>query len=291
MGRPMAENLRKAGFPLVVWNRTASKIQELVSQGARPAGSPRELAQSSDIVITMVTDSPDVERVILGPGGVAEGIRRDAVVIDISTISPRVTRELAARLQERGVHLLDAPVTGGKWGAQQGTLSIMVGGEREVYDRCLPVLQAMGRNIVYVGPSGAGQVAKLINQILVAVTLSGVAEALVFGTKAGVDIWSTLEAVKGGAAGSWQLENLGPRILKGDFEPGFKAGLQLKDLRLILEMARELQVPLPVTALVSQLYQALEAQGLGNQGTQAVVKALEQMARVEARAASPSPSH
>jgi 3-hydroxyisobutyrate dehydrogenase len=284
MGMPMARNLLKAGYSVVAYNRTASKAQELAEEdGATAVGTPREVAEACSTVITMVTDSPDVEAVVLGEGGAIEGIQRDAVLIDMSTISPSVTRTIAGRLKEKGAHMLDAPVSGGSWGAIEGTLSIMVGGDKTVFDRCMPVFEAMGRNIVLTGPNGAGQTTKLVNQILVVGTMNAVAEAMVFAAKSGADLETTIEAVKGGAAGSWQLQNLGPRLIKGDFAPGFMVKLQQKDLRLILETAREMNLPLPVTSLVHQLFASLEAAGLGDEGTQALVKAHERLAGIEAR--------
>ena len=284
MGMPMARNLLKAGYSVVAYNRTASKAQELAEEdGATAVGTPREVAEACSTVITMVTDSPDVEAVVLGEGGAIEGIQRDAVLIDMSTISPSVTRTIAGRLKEKGAHMLDAPVSGGSWGAIEGTLSIMVGGDKTVFDRCMPVFEAMGRNIVLTGPNGAGQTTKLVNQILVVGTMNAVAEAMVFAAKSGADLETTIEAVKGGAAGSWQLQNLGPRLIKGDFAPGFMVKLQQKDLRLILEAAREMNLPLPVTSLVHQLFASLEAAGLGDEGTQALVKAHERLAGIEAR--------
>jgi 3-hydroxyisobutyrate dehydrogenase len=283
MGQPMARNLLKAGFGLVVYTRTRRKADGLLAEGARWADSPAAVARQALMVITMVADSPDVEQVVLGPQGVIEGVRPGGVVIDMSTVSPRVERAIAQQLATRGVAYMDAPVSGGSWGAIQGTLAIMVGGEEDAFRRVLPIFEAMGKSITYMGPSGAGQVTKLVNQVLVAVTLSGVAEALVFGAKAGADLLKTIEAVKGGAAGSWQLANLGPRIVKGDFAPGFMITLQLKDLRLILEMAQELALPLPLTALVAQIYRAAAVDGKGECGTQAVVTVLERLAGVEAR--------
>jgi len=225
MGQPMARNLLKAGFGLAVHTRTRHKADGLLTEGALWAESPAAVALQAPMVITMVPDSPDVEQVVLGPQGVIEGARPGSVVIDMSTISPRVERAIAQQLATRGVAYMDAPVSGGSWGAIQGTLAIMVGGEEDAFRRVLPIFEAMGKSITYMGPSGAGQVTKLVNQILVAVTLSGVAEALVFGAKAGADLLKTIEAVKGGAAGSWQLANLGPRIVKGDFAPGFMIAL------------------------------------------------------------------
>ena len=283
MGLPMARNLLKAGYPVVAYNRTSSRTEELATDGATTAASPKEVSEQASVIITMVTDSPDVEEVVLGQDGVIEGIQRNAVLIDMSTISPSVTRAIAERVEEKGGRMLDAPVSGGSWGAIEGTLSIMVGGEKSVFDRCLPVFQAMGRNIVHTGPNGMGQTTKLVNQILVAGTMNAVAEAMVFAASSGADLETTIEAVKGGAAGSWQLQNLGPRLIKGDFAPGFMVRLQQKDLRLILEGAREMRLTLPATALINQLFASLEASGNGDEGTQALVKVHERLAGIEAR--------
>ena len=283
MGLAMARNLLKAGHPVVAYNRTSSKAEELAEDGATTAANPREVSEQATIIITMVTDSPDVEEVVLGRDGVIEGIQRNAVLIDMSTISPSVTRAIAEQVEEKGGWMLDAPVSGGSWGAIEGTLSIMVGGEKSVFDSCLPVFQAMGKNIVHTGPNGMGQTTKLVNQILVAGTMNAVAEAMVFAASSSADLEATIEAVKGGAAGSWQLQNLGPRLIKGDFAPGFMVRLQQKDLRLILEGAREMRLTLPATALINQLFASLEASGNGEEGTQALVKVHERLAGVEAR--------
>jgi 3-hydroxyisobutyrate dehydrogenase len=281
MGRPMASNVRRAGFPLVVFNRTRSRAEGLLAEGAQWADSPAAVARGAQVVVIMVTDSADVEEVVLGPQGVAEGVRAGSVVIDMSTVSPRVERAIASRLATLGVAYLDAPVSGGSWGAARGTLAIMVGGEEAALRRVYPVLEAMGTSIAYMGPSGAGQVTKLVNQILVAVTLGGVSEALLFAARSGADLSRTIDAVKEGAAGSWQLANLGPRIVAGDFAPGFMIRLQLKDLRLIQEMADELAVPLPMTALVTQVYRAAAADGMADCGTQAIIRVLEKLAGLE----------
>ncbi len=283
MGRPMARNLLQAGYSLTVWNRTASKAEGLLKEGAKWTGSPAEVAKASEVTITMVTDSPDVEEVVLGPSGVIHGARPGSVLIDMSTISPSVTRKIAQALKERGVYMLDAPVSGGTWGAEKGTLSIMVGGEREVLERCLPLLEAMGKRITHCGGQGMGQTVKLVNQIVVSGTLAAVCEGLLLAAQSGADLEATLQALSGGAAQSWQLENLGPRILKGDFAPGFMVQLQQKDLRLVLETAAELRLPLITTPLIHQLYRILECQGLGEEGTQAYIKALEHMAGVVVR--------
>ena len=286
MGAPMATNMVKAGFQVVAYNRTPAKAKALESNGVRVAGSIEEVAAASTVVITMVPDTPDVLQVVEGEGGLTSAMKEGSVLIDMSTISPNATRDLAARLAARGIAMLDAPVSGGSWGAQQGTLTVMVGGEQAVFDRCLPVFEAMGKSITLMGPPGMGQTTKLVNQILVAGTASAVAEALVFAAAQGADLLKTIEVVSSGAAGSWQLANLGPRMAQGDFAPGFMVKLQQKDLRLILEAAQERHVPLPVTSIARQYYTAVEAEGLGDEGTQAIVKAVEKLAGLEARQAS-----
>jgi len=283
MGMPMARNLLKAGFEVVAYNRTKSKAEQLAKEGAKKADSPRELAMECPVVITIVSDTPDVEEVILGKDGVIEGIKPGSVVIDMSTISPQATQEIAARLRQKEVHMLDAPVSGGEQGAIKGTLSIMVGGDAEVFERCKPIFEAMGKNIAHVGSNGMGQTVKLVNQILVAGNLNAVVEGLVFSQKAGVDLDKAINAIKGGAAGSWQLENLGPRIIKRDFSPGFMVDLMQKDLRLIMATAAAMKTPLPVTSFIHQMYYSLQSSGEGKSGTQALVKALESLADVEVR--------
>jgi 2-hydroxy-3-oxopropionate reductase len=283
MGRPMARNLLKAGYQVTVWNRSRPGIDALAQDGASPASSPEDVARQSDVVITMVTDSADVEQVALGPQGIIEGGRPSLIHVDMSTISPAVTRRIASRLAEKGIEMLDAPVSGGETGAQAGTLSIMVGGKEETVERCRPVFEALGRTIVHCGPSGAGQTVKLCNQIVVGLNNLAMCEALVFAAKAGVDTRRMLEAVGAGAASSWALLNLAPRILDRDFRPGFKVAHQQKDLRLALEAAEQQAVPLPGTSLVHQLFAAVEAEGLGAEGTQALVKALEKLAAAEVR--------
>ena len=278
MGRPMARNLLKAGYPLVVWNRSRPGIEALVEAGAAEADSPRAVAERSDIVITIVGDSPDVEQVALGERGIVESAHTGLVHIDMSTISPAVVRDIAARYAEADIELLDTPVSGGEQGATDGTLAIMVGGRKEVFERCRPVLEALGRTLVYCGPSGSGQVVKLCNQVVVGLNNLAMGEALVLAAKAGVKPATMVEAVSAGAGASWVLQHLAPRILDGDFRPGFKITHQQKDLRLALELARQSAVPLPGTALVHQLFAALEAEGLGEEGTQSLVKALEKLA-------------
>lgn len=286
MGAPMLRNLLRAGFEVVAWNRSPGRLVTAVADGASRGASPADVAARSDIVITCVTASADVETVMLGVGGVAEGVRPDSVVIDMSTIAPEVTRRVGAALEAQGASLLDAPVSGGEQGAIAGTLSIMVGGSAEALERARPVLEAMGRTITHCGPSGAGQTVKLCNQIAVVLNNLAMAEALVFCSKSGVDPSVMLAAITQGAAGSWQLSNLGPRVVARDFAPGFKVALQQKDLRLALEAAHQLQLPLPGTALVHQLFAAVEAAHGGEIGTQALVRALEALSGVEVGAAT-----
>jgi 3-hydroxyisobutyrate dehydrogenase len=283
MGAPMAKNLAGAGFEVVAFNRTPAKADALKADGVRVAGSIAEVGASCSVVITMVPDTPDVLGVVEGDGGLAGVMKSGSLLIDMSTIAPGATRDLAARLAERGIAMLDAPVSGGSWGAQQGTLTIMVGGEQAVFDRAMPLFEAMGKSITLMGSSGMGQTTKLVNQILVAGTVSAVAEAMVFAAAHGADLLKTIEAVAGGAAGSWQLSNLGPRMVQGDFAPGFMVKLQQKDLRLIQEAAQEAHVPLAVTSLARQYFTALEAASLGDEGTQAIIKVVEKLADLEAR--------
>jgi 3-hydroxyisobutyrate dehydrogenase len=278
MGRPMARNLMKAGYALTVWNRSRPGIDALVAEGAQEGASPKDVAQRSDIVITILGDSPDTERVALADDGIIAGSHDGLVHIDMSTISPAVTRSVAERYAAAGIEMIDAPVSGGEQGAIGGTLSVMAGGKREVFDRCRPLFEAMGKTIVYCGPIGSGQVVKLCNQVVVGLNNLAMAEALVLAAKAGVDPQTMVEAVRAGAGSSWALHNLAPKVLGGDFKPGFKIWQQQKDLRLALELADQGHTPLPGTALVRQLFAALEAEGLGEAGTQALVKALEKLA-------------
>jgi 2-hydroxy-3-oxopropionate reductase len=277
MGRPMARNLLRAGFPLTVWNRSRPGIDATVADGAIEAANPREVAGRSDVVITLVGDSLDVEQVVLGPSGIIEGAHPGLVHIDMSTISPEVTRRVAARLAQAGVDMLDAPVSGGETGAINATLSIMAGGKPETFERCRPVLGALGNKFVYCGPAGSGQIVKLCNQIAVAVTNLAVSEALTLCLKAGVDPNRMLEAIGAGAAASWQLQNLGPRMIEGDFRPGFKAEHQLKDLRHALDTAHAAGAALPGTVIAHQLFAMLIEEGRGGEGTQALFKAIRSL--------------
>lgn len=281
MGRGMAANILKAGFPLTVWNRTVERTRPLAEAGAEVAADPADLAARCGIIITCVSDTPDVQQVILGEHGVIHGVRPGSLVIDMSTISPAATREIAATLAARGVDMLDAPISGGSEGAAKGTLSIMVGGKAEALARALPVLQAMGQRITHVGPNGAGQTVKLVNQVIVVGNCLAMCEGLLLAQAGGVNLKKALEAVEAGAAGSWMLSHRGPQILERDWRPGFTIALQQKDLRLVLEAADELGVPLPGTALIFQLYRTLEARGLSSEGNHALVKALEALAGIE----------
>lgn len=277
MGKPMAENLIRAGYPLTVFNRTRSKTESLSKLGAAVADSPAQLAADSEIIIIIVSDSPDVEAVMTGPNGVAEGIRPGSIVVDMSTVSPELERQLNKLLMEKGCSLVDAPVSGGDTGAQQGTLAIMAGGEQASFDRVRPLFEVMGQSITYCGSVGNGQLTKLCNQILVSVNLLAVCEALVFARRNGLDPSVMIEAVKGGAAGSWQLSNLGIKVVRRDFAPGFMVDLIRKDLRLILESAQYSESSLPAASLVQQLFSAAGAQGFGREGTQSLAKVLERL--------------
>ena len=281
MGRPMVANLIGSGIVPTVWNRSQAGVDACTDLGALAAASPRAVAEASDVLVTIVTDSSDVEEVLVdGPDGDAEraaigGLASGSVVVDMSTISPAVTRSIAEQLSARGVAMLDAPVSGGDTGAKAGTLSIMVGGEAEVLERCRPILAAMGQTITHCGPNGAGQTVKLCNQVAIAGALLGVCEALALAQKSGVDPERMLAAISAGAAGSWQLSNLGPRIAGRDFAPGFMIRLMQKDLRLALDAADDVLQPLPNTSLVHQLYYQLQAQGAGDDGTQALARVVE----------------
>lgn len=279
MGLPMARNLLRAGYALTVYNRTAAKARPLVEAGARQADSPAGVARASDVVVTMVTDSPDVEAVVDGDAGVLAGAAAGLVWIDMSTIDPETTRRLGAAAAAQGVESLDAPVSGGPPGAEAGTLSIMAGGAREVFDGCLPILQAMGKTIVYMGELGAGQVTKACNQVVIAATLAGIAEALVMGARAGVDPARIREALMGGYANSRLLEVHGERMIRHAFDPGFFVRLHNKDLHIVLSMARSLAVAAPVAGLVAQHFNALVADGDGELDNSSVVKVYERLAR------------
>ena len=278
MGQGMVNNLMQAGFELSVWNRTRSRMEPFISAGANPCTSPADVAAHSDIIITCVSDTADVEEVILRENGAIYGTEEGDLVIDMSTISPQTTRRIAGILTKKGVHMLDAPISGGSEGAAKGTLSIMVGGEGTQFERALPVFQAMGKAITHVGGTGAGQTVKLANQILVVVNMLAVGEALLFAQAGDLDLQKTLDAVTQGAAGSWMLSNRGPQVIERDWRPGFTIDLQQKDVRLVLEAADQLGVPLLGTSMVFNLYRSLQEHGLGAEGNHALVKALENLA-------------
>ena len=281
MGQGMSHNLLQAGFQLSVWNRTKSKTDALVKLGANAAATPCEVAANCDIIIICVSDTPDVQEVILREDGVLAGAKAGSLVIDCSTISPQVTRDIAAQLQYKNVGMLDAPISGGSEGAANGTLSIMVGGKEEDFERALPVLQAMGKSITHVGDSGAGQMVKLVNQVLVVGNGLAMCEALILAQAGGLDLEKAYNAVKDGAAGSWMFSNRANQIIERDFRPGFMIDLQQKDLRLVLEAADELGAPLPGTAMIFQFYRTLQQMGLGEEGNHGLIKALENLAGFE----------
>lgn len=278
MGKPMARNLIKEGYSLVVHNRSRGPVEELASEGATPASSPKEVAEHSDLVITMLPDSPDVDQVVTGPAGVVEGVRPGMLFVDMSTIAPATTREIYKILKDKGVESLDAPVSGGEVGAKEGTLSIMVGGTEGAFKRALPVFQVVGQNVVHIGDPGAGQITKACNQIVVALTIQAVGEAMTLAKKAGVDPAKVREALLGGFAQSRILDVHGKRVLDRNFQPGFKLKLHRKDLGIALQTARELSLPLFTTAQVAQSMDALLAMDKGELDHSALILLLEQLA-------------
>ncbi len=281
MGAPMAKNLLRAGFELTVHNRTRDKEEALAAAGATRAASPREAAAGADVVITNVSDTPDVEAVVLGDDGTVHGLKEGSVLIDVSTISPSVTRKIAAKLAERGVAMLDAPVSGGSEGAEKGTLSIMVGGEPEVFERMKPVLEAMGKTVTLVGPVGSGQVTKAVNQTIIAGTYAAVAEGMAMGLAAGIDLEAAHRALSGGAAGSWVLSNRAQNMIENRYPLGFRTRLHLKDLGIALETARDLGVPVPVTAYVAQIETGLVKRGFGDEDVSNIARAVREGAGLE----------
>jgi 3-hydroxyisobutyrate dehydrogenase len=283
MGKPMALNLLRAGFSLTVHNRSRPAMDELASAGAALASSAAEAASRASCVITMLPDTPDVRQVVLGPGGVIEGAARGTIVADMSTILPAACQEMAEALAAKGVAFLDAPVSGGVQGAESASLSIMVGGPEEAFNRFLPLFQAMGKKIVHMGPSASGAMAKLCNQVVCVLNLLAAAEGILLGAKAGLDLEKLLDAVGAGSGASWMWANQGLRMTARDFSPGFTIRLQQKDLRLVLDTADRIGLPLPGTALVNQLFRVVEARGAAEKGTQALIQALEAMAGFEVR--------
>jgi 2-hydroxy-3-oxopropionate reductase len=289
MGRPMARNILAAGYDVVAHTRRPEVLAELVDEGAEAASGPAAVAARADVVITMLPTSPVVSEVMLGPGGVFEGVREGSLVMDMSTIDPAVSRELAEEARARGAQMLDAPVSGGDVGAQQGTLSIMVGGDAADFERARPVLQAMGRTIVHVGPHGAGQVVKACNQIVVGITYAAVSEALVLGSRSGVDPALILDVLSGGLAANRIMEMRRDNFLEHRFDPGFRVDLHHKDLAIALEAGASTDVALPFTALVQQMFQMLRARGDGGLDHSALLTVVEQWAG--ARIEAPAPVH
>lgn len=278
MGLPMAGHLLKAGFPLTVYNRTASRASDLVRAGARQAATPAEAVPGADFVISIVTDGPDVEQVLLGPDGAVHGAQPGAIFIDMSTISPETARNLADRLSLHQIEFLDAPVSGGDVGARNATLTIMAGGKQDVFEQARPVFEVLGKRLTHVGPAGAGQVVKACNQVVTAVNLLAVCEALTLAEKNGIDQQTMIHVLAGGASQSWSLENMGPRIAKGDFTPGFMVKLLQKDLNIVLSLARRHGLALPGAALVQRFLEDNVAHGEAAEGSQALYKALKRAA-------------
>jgi 3-hydroxyisobutyrate dehydrogenase len=276
----MATNLVKAGYPLTVWNRTPGRGKELVELGAREAPSPAELARNSDVIFLCVTDSPQVENVLFDPNGVAAGAKSGSLVIDCSTISPTRAQEFANRLSAIGVAMLDAPVSGGSEGARLGTLTIMVGGEREQFERASTILSSIGRTISHLGPLGSGQWAKAVNQVILAGTYLGVAEGVTLALKAGLDARKVMEALAGGAAGSWVLENRSGRMIDDDYPIGFKISLHRKDLGIGLELARDVGAVLPVSSLAATFEDGIIAQGHGDDDNSALARSIRTLSGI-----------
>ncbi len=282
MGGPMAKNLMEAGYELVLYNRTREKAEDLAEEGdAEVAGSPKEIAESSDVIVTMLPDSPDVWDVVVGEGGVLEGIREGSLLVDMSTISPVVTEELAEKVKERGASMLDAPVSGGDVGAIEGTLSIMVGGSDEDFERAKPLFDVMGKTVNYVGPTGAGQVTKAANQVVVALTIEAVSEALVLGSKGGVAPEKILDVLSGGLAGNKVMEVKREKFLSHTFDPGFRSELHHKDLGIALAAGREYGVVLPVTAIVDQMLLTMKKKGWGGEDHSALLRVIEDLSQHE----------
>ncbi len=275
MGKSMARNILRAGFPLVVHNRSRAAVEELTSEGAKGAASAAEVAGQVDVVFTNLPDTPDVEKVALGPGGVIEHAHPGLIFVDNSTIKPGASRKIAQLLGEKGVQCLDAPVSGGDIGAREGTLTIMVGGPAEALERAMPVFQAIGKKITHVGDSGSGQIAKAANQIMVAAQMVAMGELLIFAKKAGADPQKVVEAIRGGAAQCWTLDVKPPRLFAGNRTPGFKAHMQAKDLAIIIETAREYGVTLPSAAVDGQLFNAMLQMGMANLDNSAVIGVIE----------------
>jgi len=278
MGKSMARNIMKAGFPLIVHNRSREAVEELKAEGAKTATSPSEVAEQVDVVFTNLPDSPDVELVALGTGGIIEGARQGLIFVDNSTIKPATARHITERMGEKGVFCLDAPVSGGDIGARQGTLAIMVGGPNQALEQVRPILEAMGKTITHVGDTGAGQIAKAANQIMVAAQMVAMGELLIFARKAGADPQKVIQAIQGGAAQCWTLDVKPERLFAGNRSPGFKAYMQAKDLGIVLDTARSYGIPLVSAAVHNQLYNSMLEMGLAEQDNSAVIGVVEALA-------------
>lgn len=278
MGSSMCGHLIAAGYPATVTNRSRTKLETLLKKGATEAGSPREVAEASDVIFSIVGYPSDVRQVILGPDGALAGAKPGSVIVDMTTSDPALAREIYEEAKAKGVHAVDAPVSGGDIGAREARLSIMIGGDREVVDALQPLFGAMGQTIVHQGPAGSGQHTKMVNQILIATGMIGVCEALLYGYKAGLDLTTVLKSVGSGAAGSWSLNNLGPRMIAGNFDPGFFVEHFIKDMGIALSEAKAMKLSLPGLALANQLYLSVQAKGWGRNGTHALLLALSEMA-------------
>jgi 2-hydroxy-3-oxopropionate reductase len=283
MGKPMSKNLIKAGYELIVVDRNQAAVDEVVAAGAKSAATAKDAAEQTDIIITMLPNSPHVKEVVLGANGVLEGAKKGSVFIDMSSIAPLVSRELAAKLAEKGVEMLDAPVSGGEPKAIDGTMSVMVGGKQNVFEQCYPVMKAMAGSVVRTGEVGAGNVTKLANQVIVALNIAAVSEALVLASKAGVEPDLVYQAIRGGLAGSTVLDAKAPLMMDRKFDPGFRINLHIKDLANVLETSHEMGVPLPLTAAVMEMMQALRVDGMGDADHGGLVKYYEKMAKVEVK--------
>lgn len=283
MGKPMSKNLVKAGYELVVMNRSQGPVEELVKLGAKGAKTPKEVAAASDVIITMLPNSPQVKEVVLGANGVIEGAKKGAVVIDMSSIAPLVSREIAEKLAEKGIEMLDAPVSGGEPKAIDGTLSVMAGGKQEVFDKCYDIMKAMAGSVVRTGDVGAGNVTKLANQVIVALNIAAVSEALTLASKAGVEPELVYQAIRGGLAGSTVLDAKAPMMMDRNFKPGFRINLHMKDLNNVLETSHGVGVPLPLTAAVMEMMQSLKVDGHEMEDHSSLVRYYEKMAKTEVK--------
>ena len=280
MGKPMASNLLRAGYEVTVYNRSKGSVRELLSKGAKSANSPEELARQVEVIIDMVTDAPDVEQVLLQESdGVIKSARPGTIVIDMSTNSPETALNVSSKLEKKGIDLLDAPVTGGDKGAREGTLTIMVGGKKETFEKCLHIFKALGKEIVYMGPSGSGQATKLCNQTAVAINALATCESMILGSAYNLPTDELLKVLGSGAASSWSLNYLGPRIAAGDFAPGFKSSNLHKDLKYVMRVAMEKHLTLLGSGMLMQLFNAVLAEGHGGEGTQALIKILERFSK------------